>query len=153
MKFMMFMIPNIYQPDTPTEEQAGEGFIPPADAIEAMTKFNEELAKAGVLISLDGLHPLTNGARVSFKDENPTVTDGPFIEVKEVIGGYWVIDVNSKEEAVKWARKCPADEGDVIEIRQIFELEDFPEDVRKAADNPAVKEAVERGNSQRNLNK
>lgn len=145
MKFLMFMIPKLYQPETPAEEQAGEGFAPPAEAIEAMTKFNEELAKAGALISLDGLHPMSMGARVSFKGDNPTVTDGPFIEAKEVIGGYWVIDVDSKEEAVKWARKCPADQGDVIEIRQVFEVEDFPEDARKAADNPAVKEAIERG--------
>lgn len=144
MKFMMFMIPKVYQPETPAEEQAGEEFAPPADAIEAMTKFNEKLARAGALISLEGLHPLTNGARVSFKGENPIVTDGPFIEAKEVIGGYWVIDVDSKEEAVKWARECPAAEGDVIEIRQIFAEEDFPENARKAADNPTVKEAIER---------
>lgn len=145
MKFMMFMIPKGYQPETPAEEQAGEGFAPPADAIEAMTKFNEKLAKAGALISLDGLHPMAKGARVSFKGENTSVTDGPFIEAKEVIGGYWMIDVNSKDEAIEWARKCPAEEGDVIEIRPVFEVEDFPEDARKAADNPTVKEAVERG--------
>lgn len=145
MKFMMFMIPKGYQPETPAEEQMGEGFAPPADSIEAMTKFNEKLANAGALISLDGLHPLMSGARVSFEGEKPTVTDGPYIEAKEVIGGYWVIDVKSKEEAVEWARKCPAEKGDVIEIRPVFEIEDFPEDARKAADNPAVKEAVERG--------
>ena len=145
MKFMMFMIPKVYQPGTPTDEQAGEGFAPPAEAIETMTKFNEELAKAGALISLDGLHPMKKGARVSFKGEDPTVTDGPFIEAKEVIGGYWMIDVNSKEEAIEWARKCPAEEGDVIEIRPVFEIEDFPEDARKAADNPLVKEAIEQG--------
>lgn len=145
MKFMMFMIPEVYQPETPAEEQAEEGFAPSAEAIEAMMKFNEELAKAGALISLDGLHPPANGARVSFKDGKPSVTDGPFAEAKEVIGGYWVIDVDSKEEAVEWAAKCPAAEGDVIEIRQIFEEEDFPEDVRGVVDNPAVKEALERG--------
>lgn len=147
MKFMMFMIPKIYQPETPAEEQAGEGHTPSAEEVEPMMKFNEELAKAGALISLDGLHPLAKGARVSFKGENPTVTDGPFIEAKEVIGGYWVIDVNSKEEAVEWARKCPADEGDVIEIRQVFAEEDFG----KAADNPAVKEAVERGKAEQKI--
>lgn len=147
MKFMMFMIPKVYQPDTPADEQAGEEFAPPAEAIEAMMKFNEELARAGALIALDGLHPPTNSARVSFKGETPAVTDGPFIEAKEVIGGYWIIDVDSKEKAVEWARKCPAVEGDVIEIRQVFEEEDFPEDVRKATDNPIVNEAVERGKS------
>lgn len=145
MKFMMFMIPKVYQPETPAEEQAGEVFSPSAEEVEPMMKFNEELARAGALISLDGLHPPANGARVAFNGETPSVTDGPFAEAKEVIGGYWVIDVNSKEEAIEWARKCPADEGDVIEIRQVFEEEDFPEDVRQAIDNPAVKEAVERG--------
>ncbi|MEX2640660.1 MAG: YciI family protein [Balneolales bacterium] len=145
MKFMMFMIPKVYQPGTPADEQAGEGFAPPAEAVKAMMKYNEELAEAGALISLDGLHPLANGAHVSFKGEKPTVIDGPFIETKEVIGGYWVIDVNSKDEAIEWARKCPANKGDVIEIRQIFGEEDFPEDVGDAADNPAVKEAIERG--------
>lgn len=139
------MIPTVYQPDTPADEQAGEDFAPPAEAVEAMMKFNEELAEAGALITLDGLHPPTRGARVSFKGETPSVTDGPFAEAKEVIGGYWVIDVNSKDEAIEWAKKCPAAEGDVIEIRQVFEEEDFPEDVRQAADNPAVKKAVERG--------
>lgn len=145
MKFMMFMIPKVYQPGTPAEEQAGEGFAPPAEAIEAMMKFNEELAKAGALISLEGLHPPAKGARVSFKGGTPSVTDGPFTEAKEVIGGYWVIDVDSKEEAIEWAQKCPAAEGDVIEIRQVFAEEDFAEDVREAVDNPTVKEAVERG--------
>lgn len=134
MKFMMFMIPKVYQPGTPADEKAGEGFAPPAEAVEAMTKFNEELVNAGVLIALDGLHPLAKGARVSFRGENPSVTDGPFIEAKEVIGGYWVIDVGSREEAIEWARKCPANGGDVIEIRQVFEEEDF----RKTVDNPAV---------------
>lgn len=145
MKFMMFMIPKVYQPNTPADEKAGEEFAPAAEEIEAMMKFNEELAKAGALIALDGLHPPMKGARVSFKGEKPSVTDGPFAEAKEVIGGYWMIDVNSKEQAVEWARKCPAAEGDVIEIRQVFGEEDFPEDIREAVDNQAVKEAVERG--------
>lgn len=149
MKFMMFMIPKVYQPGTPADEQAGEGFAPRAEDVEAMMKFNEELAKAGALIALDGLHPPANGARVSFKGKTPLVTDGPFAETKEVIGGYWMIDVNSKEEAIEWARKCPAAEGDVIEVRQVFEVEDFPEDVRKAADNTTVKEAIERGKAKK----
>lgn len=117
---MMFMIPKGYQPETPEEERTGEEFSPSAEDLEPMRKFNEELAKAGVLISVDGLRPLANGARVSYNGENPTVTDGPFIESKEVIGGYWLIDVDSKEEAVKWARECPAEKGDVIEIRQVW---------------------------------
>lgn len=82
---MMFMIPSVYQPGTPSAEQAGEGFAPPAEAVEAMSKFNEKLAEVGALIALDGLHPPENGARVSFKGGAPSVTDGPFAEAKEVI--------------------------------------------------------------------
>jgi hypothetical protein len=138
MKFMMFMIPRVYQPDTPPSERAGEGFAPPADAVAKMMKFNEELAKAGALIGLDGLHPLGKGARVKFANKQPVVVDGPFIESKEVIGGYWLIQAKSKEEAVEWVKRCPAADGDVIEIRQVFEMSDFPPDVRKAAENTAV---------------
>jgi hypothetical protein len=142
MKFMMFMIPRVYQPDTPPGERAGEGFAPPAEAVAKMMKFNEELAKAGALIGLEGLQPVAKGARVKFADKKSTVTDGPFIESKEVIGGYWLIQTKSKEEAVKWAKRCPAADGDVIELRQIFEMSDFPPDVRKAADNPVVTEQL-----------
>jgi hypothetical protein len=143
MRFLMMMIPRVYQPDTPKAERAGEGFAPPADAVAKMMKYNEELAKADALIALDGLHPLSKGARVSFAGGSPKVTDGPFTEAKEVIGGYWIIRARSKEEAVEWARRCPAAAGDVIEIRQIFEMADFPADVQSAADNPAVREKVE----------
>lgn len=138
MKFMILMIPRVYQPDTPPGERAGEGFAPPAEAVAKMMKFNEELAKAGALISLDGLHPPGKGARVKFANKQPVVTDGPFIESKEVIGGYWLIQAKSKEEAVEWVRRCPAADGDVIEIRQVFEMSDFPPDVRKAAEDTAV---------------
>jgi len=144
MRFMMFMIPKVYQPDTPPGERAGEGFTPPADAVEKMMKFNEELTKAGALIALDGLHPGSKGARVAFKGGKPTVTDGPFIEAKEVVGGYWMIQAKSKEEAVGWARRCPAADGDVIEIRQVFEMSDFPPDVKKAADSPTVRAQIEK---------
>ncbi|MBI3812066.1 MAG: YciI family protein [Nitrospirae bacterium] len=144
MRFMMFMIPKVYQPDTPPGERAGEGFAPPAEAVAKMMKFNEELTKAGALIALDGLQPNSKGARVAFAGGKPKVTDGPFTEAKEVIGGYWMIQAKSKEEAVGWARCCPAADGDVIEIRQVFEMSDFPADVRKAADNPTVKAQVEK---------
>jgi hypothetical protein len=147
MRFLMMMIPRVYQPDTPEAEKAGEGFAPPADAVDRMMKFNEELTKAGALISLDGLHPLSKGARVSFSGGKASATDGPFIEAKEVIGGYWLLNLKSKEEAVEWAKRCPAAEGDVIEIRQVFEMSDFPPDVRKAADNPAVRAQVEKHKS------
>jgi hypothetical protein len=139
MRFVMFMIPRVYQPDTPPEQRAGEGFTPPADAVAKMMKFNEELAKAGALISLDGLQPLAKGARVAFAKDKPTVTDGPFVEAKEVVGGFWMIQAKSKEEAVEWVKRCPAADGDVIEIRQVFEASDFPPDVKKAADNPTVR--------------
>jgi hypothetical protein len=140
----MFMIPKVYQPDTPPKESAGEGFTPPAEAVAKMMKFNEELAKAGALISLDGLHPVSKGARVAFSGGKPKVTDGPLIEAKEVIGGYWMIDVKSKDAAIEWAKRIPAEDGDVIEIRQVFEMSDFPPDVRKAADSPKVKAQVEK---------
>jgi len=130
MRFMMLMIPKVYQPDTPTWERAGEGFIPPADAVERMAKYNEELAKAGVLIALEGLHPAMVGARVSFAGGMPVVAYGHSLEVKEVIGGYWLINVASREEAIDWAKRCPASDGDVIEIRQVFEVSEFPPSVR-----------------------
>jgi len=142
MKFLMMMIPRVYQPGTPAAERAGEGFTPPADAVAKMMKYNEELAKAGALIGLDGLHPVSKGARVAFAGGKAKVTDGPFIESKEVIGGYWLIQTKSKEEAVEWARRVPAADGDVIELRQVFEMSDFPEDVKKAADNPRVREQL-----------
>ena len=119
---MMVMIPKVYQPDTPLEERAGEGFVPPEEDVAKMSKYNDELSKAGVLVSLDGLHPISKGARVAFSNGNVRVIDGPNIETKEVIGGYWLIDVKSKDEALDWAKKVPAENGDVIEIRQIFEM-------------------------------
>jgi hypothetical protein len=144
MRFMMFMIPRVYQPDTPPGERAGEGFTPSAEAVARMMKFNEDLAKAGALIALDGLHPGSQGARVAFAGGMPMVTDGPFAEAKEVIGGYWIIEAKSKEDAVGWAMRCPASGGDVIEVRQMFEVSEFPQDVRKAADSPTVRAQVEK---------
>lgn len=123
MRFIMFMIPDGYQGEK--GKQIGSDFAPSADGLEKMGKYNEELAKAGALISLDGLHPLQKGARVSFSKGRPTLTDGPFIESKEVVGGYWMVQFKSKEEAIEWAKRVPAEDGDVIEIRQVFEMEDF----------------------------
>jgi hypothetical protein len=108
--------------------------MPIREAVEAMMKYNEALKDAGVLLGLDGLHPPSAGARVSFKGGKPLVTDGPFAEVKEVLGGYWMIEVGSRDEAIAWARKCPAGETDVIEVRQVHEMSEFPEDVQKAAE-------------------
>jgi hypothetical protein len=145
MRFMMFMIPAVYQSESATSPK--KDFAPNAEMVGKMMKFNEELAKAGALISLDGLHPSSKGARVKFSGGKPSVTDGPFSESKEVIGGYWLINVKSKEEAIDWARRCPAEDGDTIEVRQVFEMSDFPEDVQKAADNPTVKAQVQKQNS------
>lgn len=126
MRFMMLMLPEGY-------EKAAPDRMPDPKAVEAMMKYNEELQKAGVLLALDGLRPPSAGARVSFKDGKPAVTDGPFSEAKEVIGGYWMIQVKSKEEAIEWAKRCPACSDEVIEVRQVMEMEDFSEDVKKAA--------------------
>jgi len=123
---MMLMIPKGY-------EKAEAGAMPSAEMVAKMTKYNQALTKAGVLIALDGLHPASNGARVSFSGGKPRVTDGPFTEAKELLGGYWMIQVKSKQEAVEWASRCPAQDGDVIEVRQVQEMSDFPPEVQKAA--------------------
>ena len=126
MRFMMLMIPRGYEAATP-------GTMPPAEAVAAMMKYNEALKEAGVLVTLDGLHPPSMGARVSFEGGKPIVTDGPFTESKEVIGGYWMIDVKSREEAIAWAMKCPASSNEIIEIRQVQEMADFSPDIQEAA--------------------
>jgi hypothetical protein len=125
MRFMMLMIPKGY-------EQAKPGTLPEAKAIETMMKYNEELQKAGVLLALEGLHPPSMGSRISFAGGKPKVTDGPFAEATEVLGGFWMIQVKSKEEAIQWASRCPAAPNEVIEVRQIVEMSDFPADVQKA---------------------
>jgi hypothetical protein len=93
-------------------------------------KYNEALQQAGVLITLEGLHPPSMGARVSFASGKPIVTDGPFAEVKEVLGGFWMIDVASREEAIAWASRCPAGPNEIIEIRQVQEMADFSPEVQ-----------------------
>ncbi len=120
MKFMMLMIPAVYQGRKPAP-----GFTPDPKAVDEMRRYNEELGKVFKIDSLNGLHPQAMGARVSFGKGKPSVTDGPFIETKEVLGGYWLVEAPSKEEVVKWAQRCPAAEGDTIEIRQVFGPEDF----------------------------
>jgi hypothetical protein len=126
MRFMMVVIPKVY-------ENAAADFVPPADLVAKMTRYNESLNKAGVLLSLDGLTPPARGARVRFSGGKATATDGPFAEAKEVIGGYWMIQAKSKAEAVEWAKRAPMLDGDIIEVRQVQEIEDFPPDVQKAA--------------------
>jgi hypothetical protein len=122
MRFMMFMYPGIKEED----------WAPSADDVAAMGRYNDELRKAGMLLSLDGLHPPTEGARLRFEAEQPTVTDGPFAEAKEVVGGYWLIQARDKAEAVEWAGRCPAGETDMIEVRRVFEMDDFPQEVQEA---------------------
>jgi hypothetical protein len=126
MRFMMLMIPRGY-------EKAAPGTMPDPQAVKAMMRYNRDMLKAGVLLSLDGLRPPSVGARVSFAKGKPTVTPGPFRGVREVLGGYWMIDVKSRAEAIRWAKRCPAADNEVIEVRQVQEFADFPAEVRKAA--------------------
>lgn len=130
MRFMVIMFPG---------EQAEAGVLPDEKALTAMGKYNEELVKAGVLLAGEGLHPSSKGARVTFSGGKPTVSDGPFSEAKEVIGGFWMIQVKSKEEAIEWVKRCPASDAEKIEIRQVFEAEDFG-----PALTPELREAEER---------
>jgi hypothetical protein len=122
MRFMMFMYPEISEAD----------WNPSAEDVQEMGRYNEELRKAGMLLALDGLHPPGEGASVSFDGEGGnTVTDGPFAEAKEVVGGFWIIQARSVDEAVEWAKRCPG-QNCRIEVRRVFEMEDFPADVQAA---------------------
>ena len=127
MRFMMLMIPKGY------ENAAARAAMPDPAAVAAMMKYNETLQKAGVLLALDGLHPPSMGARIEFAGGKPKVIDGPFTEAKEVIGGYWMIQVKSRAEAIEWASRCPASDKEMIEVRQVMEFSDFPADVKEAA--------------------
>lgn len=126
MRFIMLMIPKGY-------ENAAPGTMPDSKAVEAMTKYNQSMQEAGVLLSLDGLHPPSMGARVAFTNGEPKVTNGPFPGVREILGGYWMIRVKSKEEAIAWASRCPASNNEIIEVRQVQEFAEFPPEVQKAA--------------------
>ena len=133
MRFMMIVIPKGY-------DKAKPGAMPDAKIVAEMSKYNESLQKAGVLLSMEGLHPPSMGARVAFAGGKPKVIDGPFTEAKEVIGGFWIIQVKSKAEAIEWAMRCPMPDSELIEIRQVQEFEDFPADVQEAAANePALR--------------
>jgi hypothetical protein len=123
---MMLMIPKGY-------ETAGPDTMPKPEAVSAMMKYNESLQRAGVLLALDGLQPPSAGARVSFEGGKATITDGPFTEAKEAVGGYWMIQVKSREEALQWASRCPASDNEVIEVRQVMEFSDFPPEVQDVA--------------------
>lgn len=140
MRFMMLMIPRGY-------ETAKPGTMPEAKGVEAMMKYNRELQEAGVLLALDGLHPPSMGSRVTYQGGTPKVTDGPFAEAKEVLGGYWMIQVKSKEEAIEWAKRIPGGENEIVEVRQVQEFSDFPADVQEAAQG--FKEMKEAGDARR----
>ena len=124
MRFMMIMHPRI------SDDEWSEG--PSADAAAAMGKYNEELSKAGVLLALDGLTPPSEGAFVTFAGGKSTVTDGPFTEAKELVGGYWIIDVKTREEALEWASRVPGSDNEMVELRRIYEMSDFSQEVQDA---------------------
>ena len=125
MRFMMIMFPKDY-------ENAKPGWVPDVKAMEVMGKYNEQLQKAGVLLALDGLMPpSTMSARVTFKGGKSKVTDGPFPEAKEVVGGYWIIEVKSREEALEWASRIPGQDTEMVEVRRMFEISDFDADGQK----------------------
>lgn len=130
MRFMVFV------PGSP-ESEAGEK--PSTELLEAMTRYNEELVKAGVMLGGDGLLPASEGVRIRFDGEQRTVTDGPFAEAKEVVAGYWLWECDSREDAIAWLEKAPFDGGTEIELRQIASLDDFEE-----ALTPELREANER---------
>lgn len=124
MRFMMLMIPAGY-------ESAAPGTMPDdTEQVDAMMAYNRSLQEAGVLVACDGLHPPSMGARVRFDTGRPVVTDGPFAEAKEVLGGYWVINVASRDEAIEWAKRCPGAVNETIEVRQVMETEDFPQEMQ-----------------------
>jgi hypothetical protein len=116
MKFMMIV---------KASKESEAGHLPSAEDLSEINRFNEELERAGALIDLNGLHPTSNAARIDFSGKDRTITDGPFLETKELIAGYWLIEANSKQEAIDWALRSPFQDGQV-EVRQVFDLADFP---------------------------
>lgn len=125
MRFMLLVIPKGY-------EEAPAGTVPDdPEAVGKMMQYNEALQKAGVLLALDGLHPPSMGARVTFAGGKPQVHDGPFAEAKEVLGGYWIIDVKSRDEAIEWAKRAPMGDNEIIEVRQVQEVGDYPPDIQE----------------------
>jgi hypothetical protein len=131
------------------------GVVPSQELMEAMGQFNEQMVKAGVLLAGDGLQPSSKGARVKFSGDRRTVIDGPFTEAKELIAGFWLIQVRSKEEAIEWASRCPQPMGEgveaEIEVRQVFDASDWPEEVftpEAKARQEAMQAELERRNAQ-----
>jgi hypothetical protein len=138
MRFMMIIYPKGY-------ESAAPGALPDTGDMAKMMAYNESLGKAGVLLALDGLKPPSTGARVTFSGGKPTVTDGPFAEAKEAVGGFWILQVKSKAEAIEWAKRAPVNDGETLELRQVFEFSDFaPGVIDEAAQGlPGVQAKVE----------
>ncbi len=122
MRFMMLL---------PAPATALEKGPPTKELVTAMRKFNEDMAKAGVLLAAEGLHPSSKGTRIRVSGGKRVVTDGPFTEAKEVIAGFWIIQVKTKDDAIEWAKRCPLPENGLIEIRQVFENRDFPPELQK----------------------
>lgn len=122
-------------------EESEAGVLPSEEILTAMGKYNEDLVKAGVMVAGEGLHPSSRGVRVRFSGDQRTVIDGPFPETKELLAGFWIFNVKSREEAIEWVKRAPMDGGTELEIRQIFEAEDFGDLVEKV---PEVFEAEER---------
>jgi hypothetical protein len=120
-------------------KESEAGVLPSTEILAAMGKFNGELVKAGVMLAAEGLHPSSKGARVRFQGGKKTVIDGPFAETKELIAGFWLWQVKSKEEAIEWLKRAPFDGGTEVEIRQVFEPDDFG-----AALTPELREQEER---------
>ena len=123
----------------PANEESEAGVMPDTKILEAMGKFNEEMVKAGVMLAGEGLQPTSKGARLKFSGGKVTVTDGPFTESKELIAGFWLIQAKSMDEAVAWMKRAPFDGGTQIEIRQVFETEDFGAEL-----TPEIREREER---------
>ena len=131
MRFLVFMIPKVYQPKNGQKTDAN--FTPDPKMMEEMERFNDELREVGALLSVDGLQPLTAGARLAFSEGEASVTDGPLIDAQEIIGGYWMLEAKTKQRVIDWMKHCPAQDGDVIEIRQVAEMLDFPVGVQPVA--------------------
>ena len=132
MRFMMLMYPGA---------KAESGALPDEKLVAPMMKYNEELQKAGVLLALDGLQPTSKGARVTVHGGKKKVLDGPFTEAKELVGGYWMLQVRSRDEAIEWAKRVPLSEGEYVELRQVFEMSDFSPEVQKLGENLAAERA------------
>jgi hypothetical protein len=120
MRFMMLV---------KASKESEAGMLPSQELIAAMGQFNEEMVKAGVLIAGEGLQASSKGARITYSGSKRSVTDGPFAETKELLAGFWMIDVKSKADAIAWASRVPFTDGEVVEVRQVFEASDFPSDV------------------------